>query len=106
VEFKKVQWLGDSLDILRASPSAVRDALGAELGVVQRGRMPTDFKPMPAVGKGAFEIRVHLEGAWRLIFVAKFKDAIYVLHAFQKKTQQTPKADIDLARARYRSIGE
>lgn len=68
--------------------------------------MPKDFKPMPDVGKGAYEIRVHLDGAWRVIYVAKFAEAIYVLHAFQKKTQQTNKDDIELAKKRYRTIGE
>lgn len=67
--------------------------------------MPTDFKPMPDVGSGAYEIRVHVKGAWRAIYVAKFKDAIYVLHAFKKTTQQTAKADIDLAFKRYKLIG-
>jgi len=67
--------------------------------------MPKDFKPMPVIGKGVYEIRVSLHGAWRLIYVAKFADAIYVLHAFQKKTQQTAKADVELAKRRYRTIG-
>ena len=65
--------------------------------VVQFGGTPTDFKPMSSVGAGAYEVRVRIEGAWRAIYVAKFAEAVYVLHAFQKKTQQTSKADIDLA---------
>ena len=60
---------------------------------------------MPSVGKGVYEIRVRLEGAWRALYVAKYDAAVYVLHVFQKKTQQTAKEDIDLAKTRYRAIG-
>ena len=72
--------------------------------VVQFGGAPTDFKPMSCVGAGAYEVRVRIDGAWRAIYVAKFADAVYVLHAFQKKTQKTSKGDIDLAAARYKLI--
>jgi phage-related protein len=68
--------------------------------------MPDDWKPMLNVGTGAYEIRVHVLGEWRVIYVAKIADAIYVLHAFQKKTQQTRKEDIELASARYKQIKE
>ena len=72
---------------------------------VQSGREPTDWKPMPSVGVGAKEIRVReASGAWRVIYVAKFEEAVYVLHAFQKKTQRTAKQDIDLAAERYRAL--
>jgi len=73
---------------------------------VQFGGEPQNFKPMPTVGAGAYEIRVRDEsGAYRAIYVAKFETAVYVLHAFQKKTQQTTKMDIELAKVRYRMIG-
>jgi len=72
---------------------------------VQRGLMPSDFKPMPGVGQGAYEIRIHVQGEWRVMYVAKFDDAVYVLHAFHKKTQKTRKEDIELAARRYRQIG-
>ena len=74
--------------------------------MVQVGREPADFKPLPSVGPGAYEIRVRDDaGAFRVIYVAKFEDAVYVLHAFQKKTRRTSQADIELARARYKAIG-
>jgi phage-related protein len=61
---------------------------------------------MPTVGSGAYEIRVRdSSGAFRTIYVAKFEAAVYVLHAFQKKTQQTAKSDIELAKVRYKMIG-
>lgn len=73
---------------------------------VQFGGEPSDFKPLPSVGSGAYEIRVRdAAGAFRVIYVAKFVDAIYVLHAFQKKTQKTSKGDLELAGERYKLIG-
>ena len=73
---------------------------------VQFGGEPKNFKPMPTVGSGAHEIRVRDEsGVYRAIYVAKFETAVYVLHAFRKKTQRTAKMDIELAKARYRMIG-
>ncbi len=71
--------------------------------MVQVGRNPDDWRPMPTIGAGAFEIRVRREaGEFRVIYVAKFVDAVYVLHAFQKKTQKIARADLELARRRYR----
>jgi len=102
---KRVEFLGSSYNDLCKLPKEVRRAMGAELLRVQLGVMPTDFKPMPSVGKGVYEIRVRLDGAWRVLYVAKYDVAIYVLHVFQKKTQQTAKDDIDLAAMRYRTIG-
>lgn len=106
MEAKLVHFLGSSRDDLREFPAEVRKTLGEELLRVQNGLMPVDFKPMKEVGKGAYEIRVHLNGAWRVIYVAKFANAIYVLHAFEKKTQKTSQNEIELAKRRYKLIGE
>jgi phage-related protein len=103
---KPLVFIGSSRDDLSDFPVAARRKAGQELMRVQFGRMPEDFKPMPSVGKGAYEIRVHGEGEWRVIYVAKFANAIYALHAFQKKTQKTSKSDIELAAKRYKLIGE
>ena len=102
---KPVEFLGNSYNDLCDFPKEIRRLLGGELLLVQIGSMPTDFKPMPEVGKGVYEIRVHRDGAWRLMYVAKFEAAVYVLHAFQKKTQRTAKEDITVAMKRYRTIG-
>jgi phage-related protein len=103
---KPLEFLGSSRDDLRAMPDAVRHDIGLELMRVQFGSEPTNFKSMQTVGAGAYEIRVRDEsGAYRAIYVAKFETTVYVLHAFQKKTQQTAKTDIDLAKARYKLIG-
>lgn len=82
-------------------PADARRDIGVELTLVQGGDLPTDWKPIRGVGAGVMEIRVHRPGEFRVIFVAKFAEAVYVLHAFGKKTQKTPKADLDLAKRRY-----
>ena len=90
---------------LRDMPATVRQALGLDLMAVQYGGEPRDFKPMPSVGSGAYEIRYRDDnGAFRVVYVAKFSDAVYVLHAFQKKTQKTSKPDLDLATNRYKRL--
>jgi len=86
---KPLSFVGSSLDDLRAFPAAVRHAIDVELMRVQFGGVPTNFKPFKEIGSGAYEVRVHLDGAWRVIYVTKLEKAIYVLHAFQKKTQRT-----------------
>jgi phage-related protein len=102
---KLVEFLGSSRKDLCDMPATVRHAFGVELMAVQFGAEPRDWKPMPSVGAGVVEIRHRDEnGAFRLIYVAKFKNTIYVLHAFHKKTQKTLKSDIDLAAKRYKLI--
>ncbi|MDR2506614.1 MAG: type II toxin-antitoxin system RelE/ParE family toxin [Candidatus Accumulibacter sp.] len=104
---KPLEFLGSSLDDLRKMPKVARQALGEALLEMQDGGMPGDFKPMLVVGSGVFEIRYRdTSGVFRVMTVAKFASAIYVLHAFQKKTQKTDPADIELAAKRYRMIGE
>jgi phage-related protein len=102
---KPLNFVGSSLDDLRNFPDEARRAAGFELRAVQEGFGPSDWKPMPLIGRGVKEIRIHVLGEWRVIYVAKFRDAVYVLHAFQKKTRRTSPHDIDLARRRYRQIG-
>lgn len=82
-------------------PEDARRDIGVELTLVQGGDLPTDWKPIRGVGAGVMEIRVHRPGEFRVIYVAKFAEAVYVLHAFGKKSQKTPKADLDLAKRRY-----
>jgi len=103
---KLLRFVGSSLSDLREFSPEARRAAGFELWQVQCGLMPSDFKPLLGVGPGAYEMRVHVEGEWRVIYVAKFSDRIYVLHAFQKKTRKTRKEDLELAHRRYRHIKE
>lgn len=102
---KATAWLGDSRDKVRQFPDAPRREIGYQLNRVQAGKEPKDWKPMPSVGLGVNEIRVRdATGAFRMIYVARFAEAVYVLHAFQKKARKTPAADIDLARKRFREL--
>ncbi|MBK6651935.1 MAG: type II toxin-antitoxin system RelE/ParE family toxin [Betaproteobacteria bacterium] len=93
---KDLKFVGNSLRDLATFPDIARREAGFELWQVQLGLMPSDFKPMPTVGVGAYEIRIKLQGQWRVIYVAKKADAVYVLHCFHKTTQKTAKADIEL----------
>lgn len=103
---KPLKFAGSALDDLRAFPSSARREAGYQLDRVQAGLESNDWKPLSAVGRGVREIRIwDADGGFRVIFVAKFKDAIYVLHCFQKKTQAASKADLDLAARRYKDIG-
>ena len=102
---KDLIWVGSSRADLSALPEDARRQLGFDLREVQRGRAPRDWKPMPTVGAGVVEIRVReAEGAFRLFYVAKFAEAVYVLHAFQKKSQKTSALDLELARSRYAAV--
>ncbi len=104
---KPLVFLGSSRDDLRAMPGPVRHDIGLELMRVQFGGVPADFKPIATVGTGACEIRMQDEsGAYRAIYIARFENAVYVLHAFQKKSRKTARKDIDLARVRYKMIGK
>ena len=99
---KPIEFLGDSLRSLREFPDDAKRDAGYQLDRVQHGLQPDDFKPMPSIGKGVEEIRVRDDtGAYRVIYTARLADAVYVLHAFQKKTQATSKRDIDLAKQRF-----
>ncbi|WP_094463789.1 type II toxin-antitoxin system RelE/ParE family toxin [Pannonibacter phragmitetus] len=102
---KPVAFCGSSLDDLRAFPPQVRREAGYQLDRVQSGHEPDDWKPMNTVGQGVKEIRIRdASGAFRVIYAARFADAVYVLHCFQKKTEKTAKADLDLAAKRYRDL--
>lgn len=96
---------GSALDDLRAFPNSARREAGYQLDKVQNGLPPADWKPMPTVGQGVQEIRIRdNSGAFRVIYVAKFANAVYVLHCFQKKTRKTRQADLDVAAKRYRDL--
>jgi phage-related protein len=100
---KPVRFVGSAKTDLSAFPADAKLRAGHELFMVQVGREPDDWKPMPTVGIGAREIRVRdAAGQYRVIYVASFHSAVYVLHAIQKKSRKTPGADLELARRRYR----
>lgn len=102
---RPLRFLGNSLQSLRDFPEDARHDAGYQLEKVQRGEQPDDFKPMPTVGNGVEEIRITDEsGAYRVIYVARRAEAVYVLHAFQKKTQATSRRDIEVGRKRFAQL--
>ena len=101
---KPIAWLGSSLADLRAFPKDARQNAGFALDQIQQGHMPPDWKPMADVGAGVSEIRVRAGGQFRVLYVAKFAEAIYVLHAFEKKSRKTSQRDLDIGRRRYAQI--
>lgn len=104
-EQKPIEWVGSSKDDLRDFPEVARQRAGYQLEILQDGDEPDDWKPMKTVGPGVQEIRIKCEdGAFRVFYVANRPEAIYVLHAFRKTTEKTEKRDIDLAKARLKSL--
>ena len=101
---KQLLWLGDSLDELKAFSDEARRSAGHQLGLIQWGLDPLDWKSMENVGAGVKEIRIRVESSYRVLYVAKFSEAVYVLHAFVKKTPKTCKKDIDLSIDRYKAL--
>jgi phage-related protein len=101
---KPLQWLGASRSDVRAFPRDARRLAGVQLRRVQQGLDPLDWKPMSTVGPGVREIRVHTALEHRILYVARFAEAIYVLHAFEKRTRKTPVRDVELARQRFRAL--
>lgn len=90
---------------LRRFPKAARREAGDQLRLVQEGKEPSDWKPMPSIGAGVRELRIwDASGAFRVIYIAKLADGVMVLHAFKKKTQATSRKDVELARTRYRRV--
>ena len=102
---KPLSFIGSSLDDLRAFPQAPQKEIGYQLDRVHQGLVPSDWKPFSTVGSGVREIRVQdTDGVFRAMYVAKFEEAIYVLHCFQKKTEATSKSDVDLATHRFKEL--
>lgn len=101
---KALFWLGSSLKDLQDFPPLARRLAGFQLRRVQQGLDPDDWKPMRMVGPGVREIRLHIAGAHRVFYVTTRPEAIYVLHAFEKRTQKTSAADLRVGRERFRSL--
>lgn len=104
---KRIVFVGRSLEDLKDFPEAARTEAGHQLDQVQQGLDPDDFKPMHTVGRGTYEVRISREGrAHRVFYVAKFEEAVYVLHAFEKKSRKTSKRDLETGRRRYKDMME
>ncbi len=102
---KPIGFRGTSLRDLKLFPESARREAGHQLDLVQHGHDPDDWKPMTSIGSGVREIRIHdISGAYRVVYIAKFSHAVYVLHCFQKKSQKTSSTDIEVANRRYREL--
>jgi phage-related protein len=101
---KKLLWVGSALQDIRAFPEDARRMAGHNLHLVQEGLEPDDWKPMTSVGPGVYELRIRTGMEHRVFYVVKFAEGVYVLHAFEKRTQQTAHRDIELGQERYRDV--
>jgi len=102
---KEIRWVGSSYQDILKFPAEPRKEAGFQLGKVQAGLEPDDWKPFNDVGVGTKEIRIRdATGIYRVMYVAKFEQTIYVLHCFQKKTEATTKQDKAIAETRYRAV--
>jgi len=101
---KTILWLGSSRHDLQAFPPDAKRLAGFQLRLVQQGEEPSGWKPMPSIGPGVREIRIHTAVEHRVCYVAKFEGAIYVLHAFEKRARKTSQHDVELVRQRYQAL--
>ncbi len=101
---KQLLWIGSSYKTVCAWSKGVKQAAGYQLYLIQQGMDPDDWKPMQSVGAGVREVRIHVAGEHRIVYVAKFDEGVYILHTFAKKTQKTPKKDIEIAKARFQEV--
>lgn len=101
---KAIVWVGSSRSDVQAFPQDARRLAGFQLRRVQQGLEPFDWKPMPSIGPGVREIRIHTALEHRVCYVAKFGEAMYVLHAFEKRTRKTSQHDVVLAKQRYQVL--
>lgn len=101
---KPIVFMARSHRAIKKFSRAARKDAGVELRRVQQGEEPTDWKPLSSIGPGGREIRVHKPFEHRVIYIAHFQEAVYVLHAFSKKTAKTSHADVTLARVKYAEV--
>jgi phage-related protein len=100
-----VAWEGDSREVLQAFPEGVRQNFGFELWQLQQGENPSGYRPLPSVGAGVFELRNQDERSWyRVVYLSRIHDVIYVLHCFEKKSREMPRRDFEKAKRRLRAV--
>jgi phage-related protein len=104
-EYRILRFVGRARQELKALPRPIYGEAGRWLNIVQEGKEPPDWKPMKTIGPGVAELRLRdSTGAYRVIYIAKFEEAVYVLHSFEKKSQKTSRQDLDIATTRYRDL--
>jgi phage-related protein len=100
-----VVWEGDSRETLISFPEGVKQNLGFQLWQLQQGERPSDYRPVTSIGAGVFELRDQDERAWyRVVYLSRINDVIYVLHCFEKKSREMPKKDFEKARQRLKTV--
>lgn len=104
MQTKPLVWVGSTRDDLSSFGAPARREAGHDPWLVQSGRLPRDWRPMPDVGPGVVEIRVHTEAEHRVFYVARFEEAVYVLHAFEKRSRKTSRRDLETSRRRYARV--
>lgn len=103
--FAAIAWEGDSREALQSFPDGVRHNLGFQLWQLQQGEKPTDYRPLPSIGTGVFELRDQDERAWyRVVYLSRINDVIYVLHCFEKKSREMPRRDFETAKRRFKAV--
>ena len=104
-ELAAVAWEGDSREVLQSFPNGVRQNLGFQLWQLQQGERPAEYRPLPSIGTGVSELRDQDERAWyRVIYLSRIEDVIYVLHCFEKKGREMPRRDFETARRRFKAV--
>jgi phage-related protein len=104
-EYGTVVWEGDSREVLQDFPEDVRQNLGFQLWQLQQGEKPSDYRPLPSIGAGVFELRDQDERAWyRVVYLSRINDVIYVLHCFEKKSREMPRRDFEKAKQRLKAV--
>jgi phage-related protein len=100
-----VAWEGDSKEVLQSFPQDVRQNFGFELWQLQQGERPGDYRPLPSIGTGVFELRDQDQRAWyRVVYLSRIRDVIYVLHCFEKKSREMPGKDFEKAKQRLKAV--
>jgi phage-related protein len=101
----EIVWEGDSKEVLRSFPEAVMQNFGFELWQLQQGERPLNYRPLPSVGSGVFELRDQDERGWyRVVYLSRIADVIYVLHCFEKKSREMPGKDFQKSKQRFRAV--
>lgn len=104
-KYAMVVWEGDSKEVLGEFPERVKQNLGFELWQLQQGERPRDYRPLPSIGAGVYELRDQDERAWyRVVYLSRINDVIYVLHCFEKKSREMPRKDFEKAKQRLKSV--
>ncbi|HEX2775641.1 MAG TPA: type II toxin-antitoxin system RelE/ParE family toxin [Candidatus Acidoferrales bacterium] len=104
-KYATVVWEGDAREVLQAFPGEVRQNFGFELWQLQQGERPSDYRPLPSIGSGVFELRDQDARAWyRVVYLSRINDVIYVLHCFEKKSREMPRRDFEKAKQRLKAV--